>query len=134
MILKSPSMVVSAFAGRAGIDPQERVGRAHAHEAGQEREDPDITPRPNRSSYRQSDEGESCDDSHSAINGSRLLSGRWSFRGGGDCNVVAREEADGSIIVAFLDPEAVVRLVDKPEVHALGKEVRALLKRVCASL
>jgi len=48
--------------------------------------------------------------------------------------VVAREEADGSIIVAFLDPEAVVRLVDKPEVHALGKEVRALLKRVCASL
>jgi len=50
------------------------------------------------------------------------------------CNVVVREEADESITVAFMDPEAVLRLVDKPEVHALGKEVRALLQRVCASL
>lgn len=32
------------------------------------------------------------------------------------------------------DPEAVLQLVDTPEVHALGKEVRALLQRVCASL
>ena len=43
-------------------------------------------------------------------------------------------EADGTITVAFMDPEAVLRLVDKPEVHALGKEVRVLLQRVCASL
>ena len=50
------------------------------------------------------------------------------------CNVVVREEADGTIAVAFMDPEAVLQLVDKPEVHALGKEVRALLQRVCASL
>jgi uncharacterized protein (DUF302 family) len=50
------------------------------------------------------------------------------------CNVVVREEADGTITVAFMDPEAVLQLVDKPEVHALGKEVRALLQRVCASL
>ena len=41
---------------------------------------------------------------------------------------------DGAITVAFMDPEAVMQLVDKPEVHALGKEVRALLQRVCASL
>lgn len=50
------------------------------------------------------------------------------------CNVVVREEADGSITVAFMDPEAVLRLVDRPEVHALGKEVRMLLQRACASL
>ena len=50
------------------------------------------------------------------------------------CNVVVREEDDGVITVAFMDPEAVLQLVDKPEVDALGKEVRALLERVCASL
>jgi uncharacterized protein (DUF302 family) len=50
------------------------------------------------------------------------------------CNVVVREEADASITVAFMDPEAVLKLVDKAEVSALGKEVRALLQRVCASL
>ncbi len=50
------------------------------------------------------------------------------------CNVVVREEANGGVTVAFMDPEAVLRLVDKPEVHALGKQVRALLQRVCDSL
>ena len=50
------------------------------------------------------------------------------------CNVVVREEVDGTVTVAFMDPEAVLRLVDKPEVHALGKQVRALLQRVCDSL
>jgi uncharacterized protein (DUF302 family) len=50
------------------------------------------------------------------------------------CNVVVREEANGSITVAFMDPEAVLQLVDKPEVHVLGKQVRELLQRVCASL
>ena len=50
------------------------------------------------------------------------------------CNVVVREEADGTITVAFMDPEVVLQLVDKPEVHALGKEVRMLLQRVCANL
>ena len=50
------------------------------------------------------------------------------------CNVVVREEADASITVAFMDPAAVLQLVDKPEVHALGKEVLVLLQKVCASL
>lgn len=50
------------------------------------------------------------------------------------CNVVVREEASGEVTVAFMDPEAVLRLVDKPEVHAVGKQVRALLQRVCDSL
>ena len=50
------------------------------------------------------------------------------------CNVVVREEVDGTVTVAFMDPEAVLQLVGKPEVRALGKEVRILLKRVCASI
>ena len=50
------------------------------------------------------------------------------------CNVVVREEADKTITVAFMDPEAVLQLVDKAEVTAIGKDVRALLQKVCASL
>ena len=50
------------------------------------------------------------------------------------CNVVVREEADGTITVLFMDTDVVLKLVDKPEVHALGKEVKTLLQRVCASL
>lgn len=50
------------------------------------------------------------------------------------CNVVVREEDDGTVTVAFMDPEAVLQLVDKPEVHSLGKKVRARLQRVCESL
>jgi uncharacterized protein (DUF302 family) len=50
------------------------------------------------------------------------------------CNVVVREEADGTITVAFMDPEAVLQLVGKAEVDTLGREVRTLLQRVCASL
>ena len=50
------------------------------------------------------------------------------------CNVVVREEADGTSWVGFMDPEAILKLVDKPEVHALGKEVRARLERVRDSL
>jgi len=50
------------------------------------------------------------------------------------CNVVVREEASGDVTVAFMDPEAVLKLVDKQEVHAVGAQVRALLQRVSASL
>jgi len=50
------------------------------------------------------------------------------------CNVVVREEEDRSITVSFMDPEAVLKLVDKPEVSDIGREVRALLQKVCASL
>lgn len=50
------------------------------------------------------------------------------------CNVVVREDADGRIVVAFMDPAAVLKLVDKPEMHELGKEVRAQLERVRDSL
>lgn len=50
------------------------------------------------------------------------------------CNVVVREEDGGKTWVGFMDPDAVLKLVDKAEVHALGKEVRAKLERVRDSL
>ena len=50
------------------------------------------------------------------------------------CNLGVREGADKSITVAFMDPEAVLKLVDKLEVTDIAREVRALLQKVCASL
>ncbi len=50
------------------------------------------------------------------------------------CNVVVREEGDGSISVLFMDPEAVLGLVNKPEVAALGRQVRERLQRVADAL
>jgi uncharacterized protein (DUF302 family) len=50
------------------------------------------------------------------------------------CNVVVREDADDTVTVVFMDTEVVLQLVDNPEVHALGTEVRALLQKVCTSI
>lgn len=46
------------------------------------------------------------------------------------CNVVVREETDGQLVVAFMDPVAVLQLTDKPEVAEVANEVRARLMRV----
>lgn len=46
------------------------------------------------------------------------------------CNVVVRQEEDDSITVAFMDPSAVLQLVDKPGVEELAKTVREKLLRV----
>jgi uncharacterized protein (DUF302 family) len=46
------------------------------------------------------------------------------------CNVVLREEEDGSITVAFMDPAAVLSLVEKDGVEQLAGEVRGLLEGV----
>jgi uncharacterized protein (DUF302 family) len=50
------------------------------------------------------------------------------------CNVVVREEDDGNTTVAFMDPVAVLQLVDRPEIDRLAQEVRARLQRVSAQL
>ena len=46
------------------------------------------------------------------------------------CNVVVREEEDGSINVGFMDPIAVLKLTDNPAVVVVAMEVRGKLERV----
>ena len=46
------------------------------------------------------------------------------------CNVVVREEENGEVTVAFMDPVAVLQLVEQPGVSKLATEVRERLERV----
>ena len=46
------------------------------------------------------------------------------------CNVLVREDEDGTITVAFMDPSAVLTLVKKEGVKELAAEVRGKLERV----
>ena len=50
------------------------------------------------------------------------------------CNVVVREEADGRLVVGFMDPVAVMEMTSNPEVGSVATEVRAKLERVRAAL
>ena len=50
------------------------------------------------------------------------------------CNVVVREEADGSLVVGFMDPVAVMQMTSNPEVGRVAHEVRERLERVRAAL
>ena len=50
------------------------------------------------------------------------------------CNVVVREEVDGRLVVAFMDPVAVLQMTSNPEVAAVANEVRARLERVRSAL
>ncbi len=50
------------------------------------------------------------------------------------CNVVVREEADGQVVVSFMDPAAVLQLVDRPGIAELAQEVKGRLERVRDSL
>jgi uncharacterized protein (DUF302 family) len=46
------------------------------------------------------------------------------------CNVVVREEDDGSMTVAFMDPAAVLDLTDNAVVHKVAPQVKAKLEKV----
>lgn len=46
------------------------------------------------------------------------------------CNVLVREEEDGSITVAFMDPKAVLGLVEGVDIEPLALEVRGKLEKV----
>ena len=50
------------------------------------------------------------------------------------CNVVVREDADGGVTVAFLDPGIMVKLVGNPAVNEVAAEAHARLLRVKDSL
>jgi len=50
------------------------------------------------------------------------------------CNVIVREEEPGRVVVGFLDPQVMVKLVGMPEVHAVADEAERRLRRACDSL
>ena len=50
------------------------------------------------------------------------------------CNVVVREDASGTVHVEVMNTEAVLQLVDKPEISALAQDVRQRLDRVLAAV
>lgn len=50
------------------------------------------------------------------------------------CNVAVREEADGRLVVGFMDPVAVLQMTRNAEVASVAHEVRARLERVRAKL
>jgi uncharacterized protein (DUF302 family) len=50
------------------------------------------------------------------------------------CNVVVREDEAGKVQVEFMDPEVMVQLVDRPEVHGIAAEVRQRLQRALAAV
>lgn len=50
------------------------------------------------------------------------------------CNVVIREEDDGSITVSFMDPLAVLNIVNNPKITEIAQDVRKRLEKVRDSL
>lgn len=50
------------------------------------------------------------------------------------CNVVVRKDAGDRTVVEFMDPNAVLQLVGRPEIATIAAEVRSRLERVMASL
>ncbi len=50
------------------------------------------------------------------------------------CNVLVREEADGSTTVAFVDPEAMLAITGRDDLGDFARDVKSRLERVCDSL
>lgn len=49
------------------------------------------------------------------------------------CNVVVRQDQDG-VRVDFMDPDAVLDLVDQPAIREIATQAKARLQRVCSAL
>jgi len=50
------------------------------------------------------------------------------------CNVVVRQDAAGATLVEFMDPDAVLQLVQRPDVGKIAAEVRTRLERVMSAI
>jgi len=50
------------------------------------------------------------------------------------CNVLVREDDEGQVHVSFMDPGAVLGLVNNPQVDPLAEQVKAKLERVLEAL
>lgn len=50
------------------------------------------------------------------------------------CNVVVRQDQVGKVHVEFMDPNAVLELVGKPEINRVAGEVRQRLERAMAAV
>ncbi|HEU4353453.1 MAG TPA: DUF302 domain-containing protein [Burkholderiales bacterium] len=50
------------------------------------------------------------------------------------CNVVVRQDAAGATLVEFMDPDAVLQLVQRPEIATIAAEVRSRLRRALDAL
>ena len=50
------------------------------------------------------------------------------------CNVLLREEGNGKVNVSFMDPVAVLGMVDNPKIAEVAPMVQGKLKKVAASL
>lgn len=50
------------------------------------------------------------------------------------CNLIVREDDDGSFTVGFMDPVAVMQMSGDPEVGRVADEVRSRLERVRSAL
>jgi uncharacterized protein (DUF302 family) len=50
------------------------------------------------------------------------------------CNVVVRQDAQGAVHVEFMDPHAVLGLVDNAAVEPLANEVRGRLEQALAAI
>jgi uncharacterized protein (DUF302 family) len=50
------------------------------------------------------------------------------------CNVVVRQDVAGRVHVEIMDPNAVLELVDKPEIKLVANDVRQRLERVLSAV
>jgi uncharacterized protein (DUF302 family) len=50
------------------------------------------------------------------------------------CNLIVREEAPGSVVVSFMDPEIILGLTDSDAAKGVGKIAKEKLLRVVEKL